>query len=184
MVGKMMILDKPTFRAFLNTPKILLMSRLLLLLIGIGYGVLSIVSNISYISSFESVVLKNFFVPAIFLGFGIIMVFITKLGLTFLLWAGARGFGGPGILKELNRATPVALLPGLLGVPFLVGIGNGHIGIFLLLIVSVLWMYFISVRIIQTTQNLNGVKSYLSVLISFIFLASIYYLVVPTGSLS
>ncbi len=180
MVGKMMILDEPTFRAFLNSPRALLMSRLMVLLIGIGYGAVSIASNTEYISSFESDALRNYIVPAIFVGFGILMVFLTKLCLSLLLWAGARGFGGPGLLKQLNRATPVALIPGLLGVPFLVGFGNGQMGIWILLVVSVIWMYLISVRIIQATQNLSGTKAYLAVFASFVFLASIYYLIIPT----
>lgn len=179
MVGKMVALNDSSFRSFLELPKTQLMSNLVLLMVGLGYGAISIASNASYIASFDSALLQNFIVPAIFILFGLLMAFITKIGLALLLWAGSKGLGGKGLLKDINRAAPVALLPGLLGAPYLTGAGDGHPLIYLLLIAGIVWMYLVGVKIIKTTQNFTAKKAYLAALIAFVFLASVYYLMIP-----
>lgn len=179
MVGKMVALNDSSFRSFLELPKTQLVSNLLLLIVGLGYGAISIASNASYIASFDAALLKNFIVPAIFILFGLLMAFITKIGLALLLWAGSRGLGGKGLLRDINRAAPVALLPGLLGAPYLVNAGDGHPMVYVLLVIGVVWMYLVCAKIIKTTQNFTTVKAYLAALAAFVFLASVYYLIMP-----
>ncbi|OED33382.1 hypothetical protein BHE17_13295 [Planococcus maritimus] len=181
LVGKMISLDDPSYRSFLDLPKTETVSRLLLLIVGLGYGAISIASQASYISSFDSGLLQNFLVPAIFIVFGILTAFITKVGMAALLWAGSKALGGTVKYRAISLVTPVALLPGLLGVPHLAGVGNGAWWVSLLLIIGVVWMYLISVKIIQAVQGFTAKKAYLSVMMAFLFLASIYYLIVPAG---
>ncbi len=178
----MIALDAQAFRVFVDTPKALLYSRMILLIVGLGYGIFSIIANANYIISFESPMLRRVIVPSLFVVFGLLTVIITKLGLTLLLWAGAKGFGGPGRMRELNNFVSVALVPGLLGVPFLVGAG----GLILVvpLVLGIGWMFLICVKIVEVTQEFQGIKAYLSVLAVFIFFASVYYLIMPTGTIS
>ncbi len=178
----MIALDAQAFRIFANTPKAVLYSRMILLVVGLGYGIFSIIANANYIVSFESPMLRRVIVPFLFVLFGLLTVIITKFGLTLLLWAGARGFGGPGRMREINNFVSISLVPGLLGVPFLVGAG----GLILLLplVLGVGWMYLICVKILEVTQEFQGIKAYLSVMAVFIFFASIYYIIMPTGTIS
>ncbi|HSI67379.1 MAG TPA: hypothetical protein VK947_08195 [Planococcus sp. (in: firmicutes)] len=181
MVSKMITLKEPSFRNFMASPKMSMISNILLLLVGVGYGAISIASNASYIMSFDSTLLQFLIVPLIFIFFGLLTAFITKIGLGLLLWAGAKGAGGKGLLRAILAAVPVAMIPGLLGVPYLTGVGNGSVWSIILLFVGVVWMYFVSVKIIQVTQNFNSLKSYIAVFFSFLFLASVYYLTIPMG---
>ncbi|GAK02283.1 hypothetical protein JCM19037_508 [Geomicrobium sp. JCM 19037] len=66
-------------------------------------------------------------VPTLLVCLGILMVIVTKFGLTLILWAGARGFGGPGKMREVNRSMPVVLIPGVLGVPLLIEYANSFL---------------------------------------------------------
>ncbi|RNF40125.1 hypothetical protein [Planococcus salinus] len=181
MVGKMITLNEPSFRSFLESPKTKVGSNLVLLIAGAGYGAISIASNASYILSFESMLLKAVIVPLIFILFGLLMAFITKIGLALLLWAGAKGMGGKGLLRDINSAVPAALLPGLLAAPYLTGAGDGNILVLLLLLGGVIWMYMVSAKIIQATQNFTATKAYLAAFLAFLFLASVYYLIMPAG---
>ncbi len=181
LVGKMISLDDPSYRSFLELPKTEAMSRILLLIVGVGYGAISIASQASYISSFDSALLQNFLVPAIFIIFGILTAFITKVGMAALLWAGSKALGGSAKYRAISLVTPVALLPGLLGAPHLAGLGDGSLGVNLLLLIGVVWMYLVSVKIIQTVQGFTATKAYLSAGMAFLFLASVYYLVIPAS---
>ncbi|MBM7096713.1 hypothetical protein JSY36_13280 [Bacillus sp. H-16] len=182
MIGKMMILQTPAFQHFTQTPKSLTYSRLIVLLVGAAYGGFGILANASFIAGFESALLRNALVPLIFILFGLFSVWLTKIGLTVLLWAGARGFGGPGRISEISRSSSIALLPGLLAVPTLTGLWEGWLMI-LPLVIGVVWMYFICVKIHITTQRFAPWKAYLSVFAVFVFFASIYYMIMPTGAL-
>ena len=84
LVGKMISLDDPSYRSFLDLPKTETVSRLLLLIVGLGYGAISIASQASYISSFDSALLQNVVVPVIFIIFGILDTVITWR------WSGPR----------------------------------------------------------------------------------------------
>lgn len=181
MVGKMIALDEPSFRSFLESPKTTKASNIMFLVAGAGYGAISIASNASYILSFDSALFKFFIVPLIFLVFGLLMAFVTKIGLALLLWAGAKGLGGKGLLRDINVSVPAALIPGLFAAPYLAGDGNGNILVLLLLFFGVVWMYLVCVKIIQTTQNFTQKKAYLATFLAFLFLASVYYLIIPTG---
>lgn len=179
MLGKMITLHEASYRAFLDAPNRKTTSRLILLLVGIGYGAISIASNASYITSFDSSFLKNVIVPLIFLLFGILTAYLTKYGLALLLWAGAKGIGGKGLLRQINTVVPVALVPGLLAVPFMTGF-TSNVATVLLLIVGVIWMYLISVKAVKAIESFHSIKAYVAVLFAFLFFASIYYLIVPS----
>lgn len=180
MVRNMVVLNETYFGAFLKSPNIKVISNLILLVTGVGYGAISIASNASYIASFDSPLLQNMIVPLIFIVFGLFSAFITKLGLALILWAGAKAFGGKARFKEINMAAPVAMLPGLLGVPYLAGWSEGTPLVIVLLVIGVVWMYFVSGKIVKTTQNFTNKKAYMATFLMFLFLASVYYLVVPT----
>lgn len=156
-----------------------LKSNLVFLFVGLVYGILSILGNYTYINSFETPILKTVFVPGVFLLFGIGTVFLTRVGLTLLLWAGAKGVGGAGRLGQIHAQTPVALVPGLLGAPFLIGIGSGNILFVIMLVVSIVWMYLISSKILKTTQGITNKRAYIGAFAAFFFLACVYYLIVP-----
>lgn len=180
MVRNMVVLNETYFGAFLKSPNIKVISNLILLVTGIGYGAISIASNASYIASFDSSLLQNILVPLIFIIFGLLTAFITKIGLAILLWASAKGLGGKALFREINLVSPVALLPGLLGVPYLAGWGEGTIVVAALLVTGIVWMYFISAKILKTTQNFSNKQAFLSAFLAFLFLASVYYIVVPS----
>ncbi|ANU20304.1 hypothetical protein BBI15_08780 [Planococcus plakortidis] len=181
LVGKMISLDDPSYRSFLELPKTETVSRLLLLVVGLGYGAISIASQASYISSFDSALLQNFLVPAIFILFGILTAFITKVGMAALLWAGSKALGGTAKYRAVSLVTPVALLPGLLGAPYLAGLGGGSVWVNLFLVAGIIWMYLVGVKIVQVVQGFSATKAYLSAGMAFLFLASIYYLVIPAS---
>ncbi|TMW70197.1 hypothetical protein FGB90_18260 [Alteribacter natronophilus] len=182
MIGKMIMLDPPSFKAFLEKPKSKLISQLIVFGLGLAYGAAGIAANAGFIAGFEGDLLRNLIVPLIFLFFGLLSAWITKIGLTVLLWAGARGFGGPGRMAAVHRAASVALIPGILALPLLTGMAVNALTIVTMLI-GVAWMYLICVRIHETTQGFAGWKAYAAVLAAFVFFASIYYLVMPTGAL-
>jgi hypothetical protein len=183
MIGKMMTLDTSSFQMFVNAPKSNFYNRLIVLTVGIAYGLMGIISNDSFVSSFESGLLRNGVVPLTFILFGLLSVWLTKLGLTLLLWAGARGFGGPGNIGQLNRTASIALIPGILAIPALTGLSSGWF-IIIPLIIGVIWMYVICVKIHEVTQGFARWKAYASVFAVFVFFASIFYMVMPTGSLT
>ncbi|WP_096187225.1 hypothetical protein [Evansella halocellulosilytica] len=182
MIGKMMLLDRPAYEHFLQKQKVALISQLIVLCLGLAYGVAGIIANATFIASFESGLLRTVIVPLIFIGFGLISAWLTKIGLTVLLWAGAKGFGGPGKMSEVNRATSVALIPGIFALPVLTGAANSVFTLFMMG-VGVVWMYLICVKIHETTQGFTSWKAYAAVLAVFIFFSSIYYLVMPTSAL-
>ena len=181
LVGKMITLNDPSYRSFLELPKTEAVSRILLLIVGLGYGAISIASQASYISSFDSALLQNILVPIIFIVFGILTAFITKVGMAALLWAGSKAFGGTAKYRAISLVIPVALLPGLLGAPQLAGLGDGAFWVNLLMIIGVVWMYLVNVKIIQVVQGFTATKAYLSAGMAFLFLASVYYLVIPAS---
>jgi hypothetical protein len=182
MVRNMVTLNETYFGAFLKSPNMKVFSNLIVLLVGVGYGMISIMSNAAYIANFDSPVLQNVLVPLIFIIFGLLSALITKIGLSLLLWAGAKGFGGKAKYKEISAVTPVALLPGLLGVPFLSGWGEGDAWVLVLLAAGVVWMYMISAKILKTTQSFPNKKAYAVAFLVFLFLFSVYYIVVPPGT--
>ncbi|AJD89843.1 hypothetical protein JMA_05260 [Jeotgalibacillus malaysiensis] len=178
MIGRMMMLDGAAFHDYLQSPKVDKISRLLLIAVGILYGIISILTNWTYVSGFDSQVLKFFVVPGIFIIFGLLTALITRLGLSLLLWASSKGFGGKGMLGQVNKAASVSLVPGILSVPFLAGSFN--IAVIALLGAGLIWMYLVSVQIVKATQGFDAKKAYLASLLSFVFLASIYYIIVPS----
>lgn len=113
------------------------------------------------------------------------MVYLTRLGLTLLLWAGGKAFGGKGFMGIINRLTAFALVPSIVGLPSVVALSTGEqlsLIMIILLLISLIWMYFVSVRFIQITQKINTWKAYGAVLIAFLFFSSVYYLTLPPAA--
>lgn len=183
MIGKMITLHSPAFQAYIQAPKSAVYTRLIVVMLGILYGLTGIAANAAFIASFESAILRNAIVPLIFILFGLFSVWLTRLGLAVLLWAGAKGFGGPGKISELNRTAGVALIPGIMALPALTGMSAGLL-ITIALIIGVIWMYFICVKIHEVTQGFAPWKAYGSVFAVFIFFASIFYIIMPQGAIN
>ncbi|WP_249870752.1 YIP1 family protein [Oceanobacillus saliphilus] len=156
--------------------------HLVTILLGFIYGFISIQLNIEYISSFDADFLRNLVVPGVFLVAGIIMVLLTRVALSLLLWAASRGFGGPGYLGQLFRLGAGALIPSILAMPGLIANGIDAAVPFIAIvgvILGIAWMYFICVKIVLVTQKFVPWKAYTSVLAIFIFFISVYYIVTP-----
>lgn len=176
MVLRMIALDRGAFEMYLQSDKRTYYSRIILILIGVAFGLIAILLNRSVITSFDSLLIGMAIVPTLLVCLGILMVIVTKFGLTLILWAGARGFGGPGKMREVNRSMPVVLIPGVLGVPLLIEYANSFLIVAFL--VGMVWMYLMCVRVMEVTQQFQRTRAYLSVAMSFLFFVSIYYLVV------
>ncbi|WP_368504931.1 YIP1 family protein [Alkalihalophilus sp. As8PL] len=185
LLAKALMLDGHSFRELADSPKTNRIGLLLVVLLGAAYGLFSVQANLEYVSSFESPLLRNIIVPLIFIVFGIITIILTRFAFTLLLWAGAKGFGGPGLMRSLYRISIIILVPSFLAMPTLIGMQAGfsitviHV---VLLLAGLAWMYVLGVRAMEATQSFKGLRSYGSVLAIFIFFACVYYLVIPPAS--
>ncbi len=152
--------------------------------LGIYYGITNIVINASLISSFETGILRNVLIPSMFILGGVMMIIITRLGFTLLLWAGAKGMGGPGLLGIIYRITGFAMFPFVLSIPILASMSQGnHINeiSILIIILSFGWIYFYLVNAMKITQKFAQWKAYMAVLLVYLFFTSIYYIFLPTA---
>ncbi|WP_216829070.1 YIP1 family protein [Alkalihalobacterium elongatum] len=168
-----------------KSPKWNIWGHLVTILLGIIYGFISIQQNRDYISSFEAEFLRDIVVPGFFIIAGIIMVFLTRIALTLLLWAASRGFGGPGLLGQIFRLTAGALIPSILAMPGFIADSLDATVPFIAVvgvILGIAWMYFICVRIVLIIQKFVPWKAYTAVLVIFIFFISIYYIVTPPAA--
>ncbi len=186
LIFKALTLDKEAIRQ-LSDPNSnwKLISAFITFLLGIFYGFTSITINSELIASFETPVLRETVVPGLFLFFGIVMIFITKIGFSLLLWAGARGFGGPGYLGVLYRNTSIALIPSIMALPAFISLQVGAPLTFLMVLflaLSITWMYLIFVKILEVTQSLVAWKAYVAMVLVFIFFTSVYYIVTPPST--
>lgn len=183
MILHLLTLNDTAFKNFSSHQKSSVWGSLALLLTGLLYGLILIVANWPYIMSFETPILKNGIVPLIFIVSGLIMSWLTRIGLTLLLWAGAKGFGGEGVMSNIRPYVSVSLVPGLLAVPLLTGWLTDTLGI-TLTILGVTWMSLFFWKTLQTTQRFSGVKAALAAVTVIIFFVSIYYIIVPTGAIT
>lgn len=182
LITRSLLLDKEAINQFSLSDDKNKWSTLIVILLGLAYGSISIWQNLEYVQSFESELLKNVLVPLIFIGFGLITIWLTRLAFSLLLWAAARGFGGAGILKAIRRAMSIALIPALLAMPALIATTGGHelTPLFVIMaVLSLVWVYFICVKALEATQNFKTWKAYSAVFVIFIFFLSIYYIVLP-----
>lgn len=160
-------------------------SMFITVLLGLIYGYTSISINKEVIASFETPALRDTIVPGLFLLFGYLTILITKVGLCLLLWAGSRGFSGPGLLKILYRNTSFALIPSIIALPAFISLQVGTpLTTFMVLsmVIAVIWIYFICVKVVEVTQNFVPWRAYVAVLLAFIFFMSIYYIVLPPAT--
>lgn len=183
LILKALILDKGAIKELsdLNSNWKLL-SIIITLSLGLFYGITSINVNSDIIQSFETPFLRDVFVPGLFLFFGILMILITKIGLSLLLWAGAKGLSGHGQLKILYRNTTIALIPSTIALPAFIAIQVGASLSFMMLIsicIAITWIYLICTRVLLVTQQFVPWKAYTAVAFAFIFFISIYYIVLP-----
>ncbi|MEA3320904.1 MAG: YIP1 family protein [Bacillota bacterium] len=152
--------------------------------VGICYGSVIYLRVPEEYLTFDSSILQSAVYLFLLLS-GTGMVYLTRLGLTLLLWAGGKAFGGQGFMGIINRLTAFALVPSIVGLPSIVALSTGEelsIILTILLVVSLLWMYFVSVRFIQISQKLNSWRAYGAVLIAFLFFSSVYYLILPPAA--
>lgn len=183
MILHLLSLNDSAFEKFTSYEKSNVQGSLALLLAGLLYGTILIMANWSYILSFETPLLRTVVVPLIFIVSGLMMAWVTRIGLTLLLWAGARGFGGEGIMSRIAPFVSISLLPGILAVPLLTGWVSNGIGI-ALSIAGVCWMFAIHWKTLQSTQHFTPTKAALAAVTVLVFFVSIYYLVVPTGAIT
>lgn len=151
-------------------------------LLGLIYGFTSIIIYQPLISSFDTPILRDTIIPALFLVFGIIMLFVTKVGFSLLLWAISKGLSGPGLLNIFYQNTTIALIPSVIALPAFISLQSGAnltTMMFLSIFISVIWIYLICSRIVEVTQKFVPWRAYVTVLIAFIFFISIYYITFP-----
>ncbi|WP_147802701.1 hypothetical protein [Alkalicoccus halolimnae] len=177
-VTHMLLLRPPAYQEFIQTKNMLKWARNLVLLLGLVYGGFGIIANYGFIMEFESALLRNLLVPLLFIGFGIFTAWLTRLGLGLLLWAGAKGFGGPGKLSDVSRMGAVALVPGVLAVPLLTNALHG-MPAYLLAGAGVVWMYLSCVHILEVTQQFAKFHAAGTAAAVFIFFASVFYMFMP-----
>lgn len=178
-----MLLNKDAIKKIIGDDSFNKWSIILTTLIGVVYGFVAFLNIPGELVDFDSNVLR-FVALIVVILVSILMVYVTKLGLAFLLWAGGRAFGGPGLFRILNRVTSIALFPIILGSPAIVAINfqtNISVIMSIVLTFSIFWMYLISVKSVELTQKIKTWKAYLAVIISFIFFISVYYIILPTS---
>ncbi|MFV8826806.1 hypothetical protein [Alkalihalobacterium sp. APHAB7] len=179
------LLNNEAIAELTTSPKWNIWGHLVSILLGVIYGFISIQQNIDYISSFEADFLRDIVVPGFFILAGIIMVFLTRVALSLLLWAASRGFGGPGLLGQLFRLSAGALIPSILAMPgFIADSVDATVPFIAVIgvIIGIAWMYMTCVKIVLVTQKFVPWKAYTSVLVIFIFFISIYYIVTPPAT--
>ncbi|WP_096201381.1 YIP1 family protein [Bacillus sp. FJAT-45350] len=181
LIFRSLLVDRDAMKELSESPKFNKWCLLIILLVGIIYGLFSIQHNAEYILSFESDFLRNIVVPGIFIIGGVIMVLLTRLVFSLLLWAASRGFGGPGGLGSLNRMTTVVMVPSIIAMPAFIASNFTLLGISSI-IIALIWMYIISVRSLAVTQAFVSWKAYAAISVIFIFFISIYYIVIPPAS--
>ncbi|MGO4887363.1 YIP1 family protein [Anaerobacillus sp. MEB173] len=177
-----LIFDKHSIKEIIESPKWNKWSHFITLLLGLFYGYLNILHNRELIMSFETDFLRNILVPGFFILGGLLMLYITRFGLTLLLWAGAKGAGGPGYMAILNRLTAFALIPLIIALPAFMNINAGDsistLGI-LTLVIGLAWMYLFCVKVLEVSQKISTTKAYIAVVFVFIFFISVFYMVTP-----
>lgn len=180
-----LILDNHSIKELIESPKWNKWSHLITILIGLFYGYLNINHNAELIASFEAEVLQTLVVPGFFIVGGLLMLYVTRFGLTLLLWAAARGVGGPGYLSVLSRLSSFALVPLIIALPAFLSINAGEsitiVGI-ISFGIALTWMYLLCAKILLISQGITTKRAYLAVVFVFIFFISIFYIVTPPAS--
>lgn len=157
-------------------------SSIITIILGLLYGFTAMNINSELIKSFETPILRNIYIPVLFVFSGYLMMLLTKIGLALLLWAGSRGLGGGGFLAILYQNTTIALIPTVIALPAFITLQAGTPLSILMLIsigVALIWIYLVSVKIVEVVQQFVPWKAYVAVLLVFIFFTSIYYIILP-----
>ncbi|HBV87488.1 MAG TPA: hypothetical protein DEF42_12725 [Desulfosporosinus sp.] len=152
------------------------------ILLGLSYGFTALNLNSELIKTIETPILRDGLIPAVFFFSGYIMMLLTKVGLTLLLWAASRGLGGGGFLAILYQNTTIAVIPSVIALPAFISLQAGTPLSMLMLFsigVALIWIYFICAKIIEVVQQFAPWKAYVAVLLVFIFYISIYYIISP-----
>ncbi|MBU8905550.1 YIP1 family protein [Desertibacillus haloalkaliphilus] len=182
LLYRTLLLDKQAIQTLSESKQWNMWARIVVIALGVVYGIFSIRQNATYIASFETDFLRTLVVPGIFIFFGIVTMVLTRLGLALLLWAGARGLGGPGFVRNLTRASSFALIPSMLAIPAFISLGaNDSISIIqgLATLLGIIWIYRICVKTLETTQGFMRWRANVAVIAIFIFFICIYYIVTP-----
>lgn len=160
-------------------------SSIITIILGLLYGFTAININSELIKTFETPVLREIYIPALFLVSGYFMMLLTKVGFTLLLWAGSRGLGGGGFLAILYQFTTIALIPSVIALPAFISLQAGT-PLSMLMLVSIglalIWIYLVCAKIVEVVQQFVPWKAYVTVLLVFIFFISIYYIILPPAA--
>ncbi|WP_243292029.1 YIP1 family protein [Bacillus sp. FJAT-47783] len=184
LIFQTLLLNKESISKIVHSENYSKWATIFTLLVGVCYGLVFYTYIPADYIKFDSQLLQVFAFSFV-LVLGIFMIFITRVGLSFLLWAGGRAFGGPGLLRVLNRLTSFAIVPIIIGFPAIISFSTGSntsVFMYILLIISLVWIYLILVKVIEVSQNLKAWKAYSATLIALVFFTSVYYLVLPPGS--
>lgn len=179
-----LLLNKESISKIVDSEAYSKWATIFTLFVGVCYGLIFYMHMPATYIKFDSQLLQMMAFLFVLL-LGIFMVFMTRVGLSFLLWAGGRAFGGPGLLRVLNRLTSFAIVPIIIGFPAIISFSTGSntsTFMYILLIISLVWIYLILVKVIEVSQNLKAWKAYSATLIALIFFTSVYYLVLPPAS--
>lgn len=185
VIFKAILLHKDSISEITRSASYKIWANIFIVMIGIMYGVISYIYMPSELFLFETNLLKSLMIIVIII-ISLFMVFLTRLCLTFLLWAGGRAFGGPGLLSKLSPLTSFALIPTIIGFPSVVYLNNGESLSFVMiatLFFSIIWVFLFSTKVIEVTQNFQKWKAYTAVFAVFIFFASVFYITLPPTNL-
>ncbi|NJP37340.1 YIP1 family protein [Alkalicoccus luteus] len=177
-VARMLLMQQDAYQTFLEKENSAVLVRLLVLTVGLLYGIAGILANLSFIADFDAAFLQYGLAPLIFIMFGLFTAWLSRLGLGLLLWAGARGFGGPGRVRDVSRMSSVMLVPGLLAVPLMTGLAGGPAAA-VLTAAGVAWMTLAGIHVLMTTQQFSTTKAAAAAVAVIIFFSSIFYLILP-----
>ncbi|MFC4736466.1 hypothetical protein ACFO4L_07690 [Bacillus daqingensis] len=177
-VARMLFMQQDAYQTFLEKENSAVLVRLLILTVGLLYGTAGILANLSFIADFDAAFLQYGLAPLIFILFGLFTAWLSRIGLGLLLWAGARGFGGPGRVREVSRMSAVILVPGLLAVPLMTGLLAGPAAA-VLAAAGITWMTVAGIHVLMTTQQFSKGKAAAAAAAVVIFFSSIFYLFLP-----
>jgi hypothetical protein len=182
-IFKALMNDKNAFNIISGSPKWNKWGVLVLLILGMIYGTIFLTQYREVINAeFDTDLFRTYLVPGLILLIGLGMVFLTRIALTLLLWAAARGFGGAGLLGSIYRSSIFALVPSILTMPaFIATTAQESVSTIqiALALIGLVWMFFLCVRVLEATQNFVTWKAYSGVVAVFIFFLSILYIVTP-----
>lgn len=169
---KGILLNKSAFEEISGSQKYGKWALLIMIILGAFYGLSTVWYHQLPISIVD--------ILSVVVGIG--MVFLTRVGLTMLMWAAGRGLGGPGLLGKQFRLSMFALTPTFLAMPAFIANGANEVisSINLVLaLIGIAWMFILIRNAIEVSQNITTTRAYIGAIAIYIFFFSIYFIVTP-----